>query len=240
MTEGLVAVIFFLAAFVQGLSGFGSGLVSMALLPLFMGVQQAVAVSSVIGVMITVSFAIRLRAHTDRAEVAPMALAGLLGVPVGLWLLHSLDAGLVTGLLGAVLCTHASWSLLRGDRQGRTLARGWAVLAGALGGALSGAFNTSGPPVLVYATLRHWPRDVFRANLQTFFTVTGTLSLIGFATTGLITWQTLRLDAIALPAVVLGAWGGNRLSARVDPIAFRRGVLVALLAMGAYYIVRLF
>ena len=239
MIEGLVTAVFLLAAFVQGLSGFGSGLIAMALLPLFMSLQQAVAVSAVVGMLLNLTFAFQLRAHADYREVAPMALAGLLGVPMGLWLLHSVDSRLVTGLLGLVLCGHASWSLLRRGQASRPLGRRWALLAGGIGGALSGAFNTAGPPVLVYATLRDWPRDNFRANLQTFFSVTGTLSLIGFSLTGLVTAQTLRLDAFALPAVALGAWLGNRLCKRIDPLAFRRGVLVALLAMGGYYIVRL-
>ncbi len=212
----------------------------MALLPLFMDVREAVAISAVVGMVLNLGFTIRLWPHVNRREVLPMAVAAVVGVPLGLWFLHSVDTMLVTATLGLVLCCHAIWSLWRGGAEARRLKRGWAVLAGGLGGALSGAFNTAGPPVLVYATLRNWPRDVFRANLQAFFSVTGALSLAGFASTGLVTRQTLWIDLLVLPAVGAGAWVGHRLSARVDPVAFRRGVLVALLVMGGHYIVRLF
>ena len=168
-----------------------------------------------------------------------MGIAAMLGVPLGLWFLHSVDVRLVTGTLGVVLVTHACWSLWRGEAQERKVARPWALLAGGLGGALSGAFSTAGPPILIYATLRAWPRDVFRANLQAFFTVTSVVSLTGFASTGLITRETLWIDLLALPAVACGAWVGHKLSARVDPLVFRKGVLVALLLMGGHYIVRL-
>ncbi len=211
----------------------------MALLPLFMDLRQAVAISSVVGILLTVGFTVRLWRHVDRGEVLPMALAALVGVPMGLWFLHSVDADLVTATLGVVLVVHAIWSLWRGSAVGRQLHRGWAMLAGLIGGTLSGAFNTAGPPMLVYATIRSWPPVKFRANLQAFFSVTSVLTITGFATTGLITRHTLWIDLLAVPAVSLGAWLGHRLSARVNPVAFRRGVLVALLVMGANYILRL-
>ncbi len=239
MPELLAVCVFFLGSLVQGLSGFGSGLVAMALLPLFIDVREAVAISSVVGVALTISFTIRLWRHVDRREVLPMSLAALVGVPLGVWFLHAVDVRLVTGTLGVVLVVHATWSLLRGARKERQPGQGWGVVAGGLGGALSGAFSTAGPPVLVYATLRAWPKDTFRANLQAFFSVTGLLSLTGFALTGLVTPQTLWVDLLVLPAVACGAWVGHRLSSRVDPIAFRKGVLVALFLMGCNYIVRL-
>lgn len=236
MTLLVAGLVFLLAAFVQGLSGFGSGLVAMGLLPLFWDLEQAVAVSSVFGVMLNLSLAWKLRAHARPREVAPMVLAALAGVPVGLWFLHSVDPRLVKGALGLVLVSHAVFSLSRPAAGAMTTSRPVAALAGLVGGALSGAFNTSGPPVLVYATLRGWPPATFKANLQAYIGVTALTSMTGFALTGLITRETLQANLLLAPALIAGGVLGHRASRHIDQALFRRGVLVALLFMGAWYL----
>ena len=104
---------------------------------------------------------------------------------------------------------------------------------------LGGAFNTAGPPVLVYAIASGWRRDAMRANLQLFFAVVGLASTTGFALVGVIDAGTLRWNALLLPCIPLGAWLGNRLASRTDAETFRRGVLIALVAMGTWYVVQL-
>ena len=49
--------------------------------------------------------------------------------------------------------------------------RRWAYPAGFIAGCLGGAYNTAGPPVIVYGSLRQWPKEEFRAVLQAFFFV---------------------------------------------------------------------
>ena len=234
----LPATAFALAGFVQGLSGFGSGMVAMALLPLVWPVDQAVAVAAVFGMGLNVAFSIHLRAHGDWREVVSLAVPAVAGVPIGLWFLHHADGRLATGALGAVLVVFAAWSLLHRAAV-RPLGRIWAWLAGLAAGVLSGALNTAGPPTLIYATLRGWQRDAFRANMQLFFTAVGAFTVIGFAATGLITSATLQLNLMLALPLAVGAWLGNRLCSRVDQLTFRRGVLLALLAMGTWYLLRL-
>jgi len=239
MTELLVALILLLAAVVQGASGFGSGLVAMALLPLVVPLKSAIAVSAVLGIILNSMLAWRLRAHIDRAEVVPLAVAALVGIPFGVVFLHRVEPKLVMATLGAVLVLYSGWSLLARGRP-EPVARGWAWLAGLVGGLIGGAFNTAGPPILVYATRQAWPRDVFRANLQTVFVVTGVSGLIGYAMTGMVTSYTLWLDLVGLPVLVVGGIAGQRIGDRVDQHAFRRAVLVALALMGLSYLSRLF
>ena len=239
MTLLLVAGIFLLAGAVQGFTGFGGGLVSMALLPLLWSVREAVAVVGVFSLCLTVGLLWTWRAHIQRREVWPIASTAILGVPLGVYLLHTLDEQVVVTVLGVVLVIHASWSLFgRAVPEAATVGRGWGPVAGFLGGVLSGAFNTSGPPVILYATERAWEKDHFRANLTAYFLLTTLLSLTGYATTGLVTAESLKLNAILLPALAFGAWLGHRVSRTVDPLGFRKIILWALLAMGTFYLLR--
>ena len=234
----LPALIFFAAAFIQGLAGFGAGLVTMALLPLIWELHTAVAVAAVFNLALYFSMAWHLRRHIEISEVAPMMAAALLGVPLGVWFLHNLEVSLITAGLGVVLVLYSMWSLRSRTSVALCPPRGLAPLAGFAGGALAGAINVAGPPVLVYATLRNWRRDPFRANLQCYFAVTCGLSVIGFAATGLVTSETLLRNCWFVAAVIVGAIVGHKLCQRVDQERFRIGVLLGLLSIGGYYLLR--
>lgn len=239
MVELLVAAVLFVAAVVQGLSGFGSGLVAMALLPLIIDVKSAIAVSAVIGVVLNGLLAWRLRSHIERSEVLPLAVSAVVGIPFGVAFLHRMDVRVVMATLGIVLVLYASWGLVSSATEARPVSRRWAWVAGLFGGLLGGAFNTSGPPILLYATRQPWSRDAFRANLQAVFVATGIAGLVGYAWMGIVTRSTLTLDLIGLPALVLGGLLGQELGGRVNPAIFRRGVLVVLLLMGLGYVARM-
>ena len=234
----LPALIFFAVAFVQGLAGFGAGLVSMALLPLIWELHTAVAVAAVFNLVIYGSMAWHLRRHIELSEVAPMMAAALLGVPLGIWFLHNLEVTLVTAALGLILVLYSLWSLRARTSFALAPTPALAALTGFAGGTLAGAVNVTGPPVLVYGTLRNWQRDPFRANLQCFFALTGSLSVIGFAATGLITTETLQRNGQFAAALVVGSILGHKLCQRIDQQRFRRGVLLGLFAIGVYYLLR--
>lgn len=230
---------FFASGLVQGIGGFGGSLVAMALLPLVWDVRQAVGVSAVFGIVLTLALAVELRSKMQAAEIGPVVAAGAVGVPIGVYFLHALPEQAVVGALGCILLLHGAWNLFGGERKS-AVGRWAAPIAGLFGGALSGAFSTAGPPILVYATARQWPKDTFRANLQAIFLSTSALSLIGFVATDVVTATTVKSNLVLLPALMLGGWLGNRLSGRVPQQRFRTGVLVALVLMGGKYVLTAF
>src|SRR5690606_37191986 len=70
--------------------------------------------------------------------------------------------------LGIVLIAYA----LHGLAASRPLhidGRGWAWPFGFVAGCLGGAYNTSGPPVVVYASAQPWDARQLRATLQGYF-----------------------------------------------------------------------
>lgn len=223
------------AGLVQGLSGFGSGMVAMALLPLLWEVRLAVAVSVVFSLAINAALTYGLRSHLSWREIRVIVLTALAGVPLGVWVLTSQSAVLLQGLLGVVLVTQALWNLV-GRSRVREAPWPWAAAAGVTSGALGGAFNTAGPPLLVYASWRGWERDAFRANLQAAFLVTGVAATMGMVGTGIVTAESLTVNLVLCPAIVAGTWVGYRLGFLVNPALFRRGVQVVLLGLGATYV----
>jgi uncharacterized protein len=234
----LLAGVVFLAAFTQGVTGFGSGLVAMALIPLFMDLRDAVPIVALLGIAVNGAIMWQLRHHIDRKKVLPMVLGALLGVPFGVYALKTLDAGLLKLALGLILVGYVGYALLGGDERRVRVGDWWGLLAGGLGGVLGGAFNTSGPPVILYVTLKDWDKHAIKASLQVFFVAISLTAVPLHIVSGNIKTEHLPLAGVALPILLLGVWVGTRVYDRIDGNAFRKVVLLGLAVMGLFYVVQ--
>src|SRR5260221_615998 len=86
------------AGFVQGMTGFGFGLVSMSLMPLVIGVKQAAAISTVFSFLATVTTFIRHYREYNWRLGLTFLVTVCVGVPIGVYFLDR--AGLRSHLAG--------------------------------------------------------------------------------------------------------------------------------------------
>lgn len=114
----------------------------------------------------------------------------------------------------------------------------WAYLFGFVAGVLGGAYNTNGPPVVIYGALNRWPPERFRATLQGYFLPTGLFILVGHGLGGLWTAQVLRLYALALPVVLIAILLGGKLNRRISPGRFEKFIYMTLVGLGLLLLMR--
>jgi hypothetical protein len=165
-----------------------------------------------------------------------LILASLFGIPLGLLLLTSVPEHLVKALLGLLLVAFGLYNLFE-FRLPTLSGRGSAYLFGFGAGVLGGAYNTNGPPVIIYGMLTGWTPEQFRATLQGYFFTSGILILFGHALAGLWTAAVLWLYLLSLPVVVLAVLLGNLLNRYIPPGRFNRIVYGVLIGMGILLIV---
>lgn len=226
-----VAGVAFLAAFVQGVTGFGSALVAMPLLVPFLGVRGAAPLVALQSLAINAALLLPARRALPWRRVGPWLAGAAAGVPAGVLFLAGADERVARAALGAALAASAL-ALLRTGRL--PVPPGWeaALAAGGLAGVLGGAFNTAGPPVILHAASQGWPKRETHAALQLFFLLSG-LAIAGLhAAAGLTSRGVLLAAAVALPALALGSLAGWAVHRRVSEERFRRLVQVTLLASG--------
>lgn len=227
----LVTLIIFLAIFVQASTGFGLALVSMPLLVAVIGIQVAAPLVALIALVGEVAILFRYRQALTLRAVALATGAGLFGVPLGILFLRQVDERSVTLLLGTLLLAYAMYALLA-PHLPRLAHPAWAVGLGFLGGLLNGAYNTGGPPIIVYGTCRRWEPAAFKSNLQGYFLVIGLVTLGAHAANGMFTPIVWRHVLYALPGAALGLLAGFSLGDRIDPARFRQAVFVLLAILG--------
>ncbi|AJC17690.1 sulfite exporter TauE/SafE family protein [Pandoraea sputorum] len=227
-----------IGGFVQGLSGFAFSLVALSfwawsLPPTLAG--PLAAFCSLVGQILALR---TVRRAVPLARLAPFVLCGLVGVPVGVWILRYLDPVWFRAGIGAILVVYCSILLLAAHlpriAHGGRAADG---VVGFIGGVMGGIGGLVGVVPTLWCTLRGWDKDMQRAVMQIFFIVMHTLTITLYAVQGVITAQTLHVFAIAVPSMILptlaGAWAYKFLSDHM----FRRMVLALLACSGVTLLV---
>ena len=245
----LVLAIIFLGTFIQSSIGFGSALVAMPLLAPLIGFPTATPIVGLCG--FTVGAVVLLMDHrsVDVRAAWRLILASFFGIPIGLLFLKWAPEHIVKDVMGVLLIAYALYSLVmdvRGRARGRNMQpiavhqprNGLAYGLGFVSGILGGAYNTNGPPLVIYGTLQGWAPEQFRATLQGAFFFANILILGGHALAGLWTPQVWRLFLYGLPAILIAIFLGRALNTRVPRRLFTRMIYAVLMALGVVFILQ--
>jgi hypothetical protein len=152
------------------------------------------------------------------------------------YVLREVDGRIITIILGFIVTGYALYALFA-PRLPQLHQPGWAYGFGFFGGVLSGAYNTSGPPVIIYGTCRRWEPTTFKGNLQAYFLLNSLFTLTAHMISGSFTAVVWQNYLWALPGVGLGLLLGRWVDGRLAPDKFRTAVLLLLILLGVRLIV---
>jgi uncharacterized protein len=229
-------LIILLAVLTQSLTGFGSGLVSMAFLPSILGVRTAVPLVALVTGTIELILLIRYRGSFNLRNVWRMTAASVIAIPLGGWALGWMNEGILLAILGLIIAGYALYALLN-FKLPELNHPAWAFLAGFLAGLLGGAYSVGGPPAIIYGTCRRWEPPEFKSNLQGFFLVNDVLAVLVHGYYGRLTPEVTRYYLFALPVIAVGIVAGTRLDRYIDPPTFRKIALTLLVIMGVRMVI---
>jgi uncharacterized membrane protein YfcA len=223
----------FAGGFVNGLTGFGTGMTALVLWLHALPVTVAATLVLVCSVAAQLQSLPSIWHALDMKRLAPFLIGGLAGIPLGTWLLVQVSVGTVKFWVGLVITIYCSVMLLGSYRPkiewGGRAADG---VIGLLGGILGGLAGLSGALPTIWASVRGWGKDARRAVFQGFNLTILSVSLIVHAGAGLVTAELGRAAILALPGTLVGAFIGQRIYRRLDDRGFDRLVLAILLVAG--------
>ncbi len=203
----------------------------MAILPTLIGIDSASPLVALVALLLEVVLLVRYRRVFNLRVIGPLALAAYLGIPFGVLALGQVDRDLVLKILGLVIAGYAVYGLLN-LRMPSLSHPSWKYIAGFLAGLLGGAYNTSGPPVVIYGSCQDWAPSEFKTNLQGFFLFTDLFIVANHAWRGNLTGPVGVYLLWGIPAILLGVWAGVSLDPYFKPDGFRKLVLVFLALLG--------
>lgn len=232
----LTLIILFASTLTRSTFGFGDALIAMPLLTLTIGVQTATPLVAFVATTIAISIVWPSWRSIDLQATWQLIVSSLIGIPVGLLVLKTAPEEVVKGFLGLAVILVGLYNLVQ-PRLITLYQQKWAYLFGFVAGVLGGAYNTNGPPVVIYGALNRWPPDRFRATLQGYFLPTGLLILVGHGLGGLWTAQVLQLYVLALPVVLIAIFLGGKLNQRIPPARFEKLIYMTLVGLGLLLLV---
>lgn len=226
-----LAAIILAAGFLQGLTGFGFGLITLPLLAIFIPLKTIIPLICLLALVISLTLSMQLREAIDFRSIGLLLTATVPAVPLGVKMLKHIPAQYL-GLSLAVLMISFTCYLLLFKQEPRPLSRRWALLAGFLCGILGGSIGAGGPPVIIYAAIQPWNKDRAKATMACYFLISGAVISATHAAYGLITSDVLHHFVISLPSMVIGILLGLYSYNRISDVGYRKLVLILVFALG--------
>lgn len=166
-------------------------------------------------------------------RVLIFVVPGILGVPIGTFLLPHIDPRLFRIGVGGFLVIYSAYVLAR-RAEIKSVWGGQAAdgVVGFVGGVLGGIAGLSGVLPMVWTDVRGWTKEQRRAVVQTFNIAILSFALVSHAVSGLLTRQVAVAAIAALPGTIGGAWFGAFIYRRLADRSYQRIIMMLLLLSG--------
>jgi uncharacterized protein len=232
----LIAAAFLLAGFIKGVIGLGLPTVSMGLLAVTMQPSHALAI--VIVPAIVTNFWQTFGGPYLR-DIIRRLWPLMVGTVTGIWL----NAGMLTGpyarygsiVLGVLLVIYAivglskfSFSVARSNEK-------WiGGIVGLITGMVSAATGVQVIPSVPFMQAIGMEKDELVQALGVFFTIATLALAFNLTSAGLLDASTALPGAVAMGCAFAGMFIGQAVRSRMQPGAFRRWFLIAMILLGIY------
>lgn len=227
----VAAIGVFFAGLSRGFSGFGAALIVMPILSILYGPVPAVVVMTLLEVPATAFLLPSFVKHANWRAVMPLGLASLVTIPMGAWVLISLDTETLQRSIAILVLIFAAL-LATGWRYSRPPTMPVMLGIGGLSGLIGGAANMSGPLVVVFLLAGQNTAHQVRAGIMAYFSFSTLLRVAVYTWHGLYAVETLMLGAVLTGPYIIGIWVGSRLFKGVSDRLFRILVLALVTVMG--------
>jgi uncharacterized membrane protein YfcA len=218
------AAIALLAGLVRGFTGFGSALVYVPLISMVYEPRVAAASIVFIDTICSVPWTVKAAPDANWRELWPVSLAATLSIPLGVAMLIYVDPLTLRWIICALVAL-ALAALISGWRyHGRPTLLA-SLAAGAMSGVGGGSVQISAPPLLLFWLGGPSRAATIRANIMMCLQISGILSVIIYALTGVLTVPIMILSVLAgvpfLAAIGVGAnWFRDASDTRYRRVAY--------------------
>lgn len=248
------------AGVVQGVTGFGIGLVAVGVLTIYH--PPVVVIPALLGVYI-VTMSVLLYEHrkyfnkellqNNWLMSLPSITLALLGVVGGSLLLQTISSKHITLLIGIFIIVFSMFNFFQkflnskiasfpgrsnmNKRSGKILC----YFASSSAGMLEGFLGLGGPPIVMYMIYQGLDSKLFITFFNTFFLGLSPLRLVNYLILGIIDLEVLKLAFFILIFVVIGLMLGIFIRRRfIDERKFRVLVVILLIVIGISLIFKSF
>lgn len=219
--------------------GFGLGLTASPVLLLVIAPQSVVVITNAVSIMVVSLILYQTRRHLSMRNLVPIAIAGLAGVPIGVYILTNIDTGLMRItmallilLIAVIVASNLAPFIWLPRIAGPPIAF---LVAG-----LIASSGIGGPLMALYLLRKDREVDHLRCSLAVFFLVVMGSSLVGYTASGLLTSERILMILVALGPAILGFRASSLFLKRMDHAVFRKTILAFIVVSSLLILVQEF
>lgn len=222
----IVAAASVVAGIIQSVTGFGSVVFLMMVLPFFFDMVDAPALAIVINQLFCMALFWKYRHHVRWRLVLPPTIAFGLANLITLSLMGELDLRVLTMVFAVFLILLALYFLVLARHLRAAPRPAVGITCGALCGVSAGLFAIGGPPMALYFVSATDDHASYLGCMQFLFTITGLTGIVGRLWGGLLRPAILPYAAVGSVCILLGAVIGGRIAGRLNANAMRTVIYI--------------
>jgi uncharacterized protein len=231
----IILIAMIVGGFVKGATGQGLPQIAIPVMASFLGVEHAVVVMAIPGVIANGWLLWTYRSHLRRTRDLPAILTtGIFGSVAGTVLLTTLDDRILSLVLASVIGLYVVFFLAHPSFSLRpAVTRYSSPPVGLAAGLLQGSTGVSGPLVSTYMHALRLDKETYVLSVATVFLVFSVVQAAALTILGLYTESRLGESLLALVPIMIMLPIGTRLTHGLSRRAFDLMILAVLVASGA-------
>ena len=226
------------ANFVQSVTGFGGGPVSMPPSMALIGVSQAKAAVTLILWVTCVVISVREIKNIDLKQLGVILACMVPGVLLGMWLFATLPLRILMLVYGIIVVMIGAWKLFL--HSGSEIPKPLRIASLILAGLMQGMFTSGGPFLVIYSVTAIPDKTRFRATMSTVWSVINTYMVISMIRQGMYSNGEYMPAVWSIVPVAVAIYAGKKVADRLDRELFLKVVYALLMVSGALLIYNYF
>lgn len=217
----LACVVACVAGSMRGFAGFGSGMLMAPVFAVIFGPIEAVVIIILLEMAATLQIMPSVKNNIEWPFVSLMGIVAMVFMPLGMWLLISLDPLILTRSISLIVAIFVLILISGWSYEGKK--SDWLTAGiGAISGMMMAATSLGNPIVILYMLTGNKSSVVNRSNITAYFSITLSAMFVFMIFTGLLT-QTSALRAfILLPLFLVFTWLGSHLFRKSNELLYKK------------------
>lgn len=200
---------------IQGVTGFGAGVVMMMFLPLQFSVIQSAGVSSAICLILCVAMVYRYRRNINFQKIILPAVLYLAISSISILFSKMINQEIMKIILGLFLIVLAVYFLCfsKKDVEPRGIV---AILCIVISGICDGLFGIGGPLMVIYFLSKTQSKEEYLGTIQCFFLINVLYSTVFRIMNSIITVELIPGIGLGMAGILIGMVIANRIVEKLN------------------------
>lgn len=231
MVNYIYIAVIFLGGLVQGATGFGFALVTMSVLPFFIGLTDLAVIIVILGIAVNISILVGLKGGVNIKLMIIPLITAIIGRHFGAVMLIRYDSQYLRILLSFVIILISIYFIFFGQVKIKPTRINGSI-CGIMSGVLGGLYSIPGPPLVVYFLSTTEESREYSATIQVTIALSSLYSLWFHFVNNNISSYIIKMSMIGIVAVTLGSMIGVILFKRINREHLREMIYLILIIMG--------